>query len=87
MVNEPSVFELLRFDRRKKACLYIKQVYSRYAYIAFRENSHVSMEAQLILNNFLVYKSWGIQVKSYTKKNKCSKQKAECLFSHVIMQT
>ena len=33
-------------------CLYIKQLYSRYADIAFYENLQVSMEAQLILNKF-----------------------------------
>ena len=32
--------------------MYIKQLYSRYAYIAFRENLHVSMDAQLKLNDF-----------------------------------
>ena len=48
-----NIYDLFRYTRKKAfTYLYIKQLYSRYAYIAFRENWHVSMEAQLILNKF-----------------------------------
>ena len=46
--------------------MYIKQLYSRYAYIAFRENVHVSMEARLMLNK--VCKTLCVVVKIIKKK-------------------
>ena len=57
-----NIYDIFRYRKKAWTCLYIKQLYSRYAYIAYREYSHVSMEAQLILNNFLVYKTLCIQV-------------------------
>ena len=39
------------FDiERKPGHVSIKQLYRRYAYIAFRENLHISTKVQLILN-------------------------------------
>ena len=48
--------------------VYKTTVYSRYAYIAFRENSHVSVAAQLIRNNFQIHKTLCNQVKIIKKK-------------------
>ena len=50
--NIGKINDLFRYRKKVRKGLYIKQVYSRYAYIAFRENLHISMEAQLILNKF-----------------------------------
>ena len=52
-----KIYDLFRYRKKAWTYLYIKQLYSRYTYIAFRENSHVSMEAKLILNNVKVYKT------------------------------
>ena len=70
----------------------IKQLYSRYAYIAFRENLHVSMEAQLMLNKFEVYKTLCIQVKTIKKKDedktKAQSRKQNCYFCmHICNMT
>ena len=51
-------------------CLYIKQLYSRYVYIAFRKNGHVSTEVQLTLNKFQRFKILCIQIKVIEKKKK-----------------
>ena len=45
-----------------------KQLYSRYAFIAFRENGHVSTETQFILNTFQVNKILHIQIDIKEKK-------------------
>ena len=58
--------------------MFIKQLYSRYAYIAFRVNLHISVEAHLILK-FYVYRTSCFQVEIIKKENVCSKQKAEFL--------
>ena len=52
----------------------------------FAKNRRVPAESQLILNKFQVYKTLIIQIKRTEKKEKCSKQKAECLFSHEHIQ-
>ena len=58
-----------------------KQLYSRYTYIAFCEHMHISVEAQLTLNKFKVYKTLRIQVTIMKNKDKkCAKQKAEVYF-------
>ena len=49
--------------------MYIKQLYSGYACIAFSENLHVSVVAQLTFNNIEVYKTLCIRVKSCKKRN------------------
>ena len=41
---------------------------NRYVYIAFRENWHVSTEAQLILNKFQVYKILHIPIAVIEKR-------------------
>ena len=45
-----KIFDLFRYRKKALTCPYIKQLYTRYAYIAFRENLHVCMEARLIIN-------------------------------------
>ena len=47
-----KIYDLFRYRKKAWTCLCIKQLYSRYAYIAFRENLHVAMEAQLVLTKF-----------------------------------
>ena len=66
--NIGKINDLFRYRKKFRKGLYIKQVYSRYAYNAFRENLHISMEAQLILNK--LYKTLCIQVKVIKKKKK-----------------
>ena len=48
--------------------MYIKQLYSRYVYISFREIRLVSTEAQLILNKFQVHILWRIQINALEKR-------------------
>ena len=48
--------------------MYTKQLNSRYTHITFRENWHVSTEAQLILNKFQVHKILRIQINVVEKK-------------------
>ena len=47
---------------------YTEQLYSRYVWIAFREDSHVSMEDQSILIKFQVIKTLSIQTNIIEKK-------------------
>ena len=47
-----KMYDLFRYMKKAWTCLYIKQLYSRYAYIAFRENLHISMKTQLRINKF-----------------------------------
>ena len=50
-------------------------------YIAYRENLHVSMEAQLILKKFEVYKTLSIQVKIIKKeRNNAQNRKQNVYF-------
>ena len=47
-----KIYALFRYRKKALTYLHVQQLYSSHAYIAFRENSHVSVEAQLILNKF-----------------------------------
>ena len=63
-----KLYNLFWYRKTVWICLNIKQLYSRCVYIAFRENLHVSTEAQLKLNNFQVYKILCIQINVIEKK-------------------
>ena len=36
-----KIYDLFRYWKKAWTCLYINQLYSRYAFIAFRENLHI----------------------------------------------
>ena len=77
-----KTYDLFRYRKKPWTCLFINQLYSRYAYIAFRENSHLSMEAQLIRSHFLVYKNFMYSDEIIKKENKMLKTKSRmCIFS------
>ena len=50
-----KIYNLFCYWKTVWTCLYIKHLYSRYVYIAFRQNWHVSTEAKLILNIMKTY--------------------------------
>ena len=37
-----KIYNLFRYIKKALTCLYIKQLYSRYAYVAFRRNLHIT---------------------------------------------
>ena len=62
-----KIYNLFWYRKTVWTCLYIKQLYSKYVYIAVRENWHVFTEAQFILN-FQVYNILRIQINVIEKK-------------------
>ena len=75
-----KTYDLFRYRKKPWTCLFIKQLYSRYAYIAFRENSHLSMEAQLILNHFLVYKNFMYSDEIIKKRKQNAQNKKQNMY-------
>ena len=70
------MYDLFWYRKNSLTCLYIKQVYSRYAYIELRENLRVTIEAQLIFNKFWVDKTLCIPVKIIIKKENILKSES-----------
>ena len=58
----------------------IYKLYSIYAYIAFRENWHISTEAQLILNKFQVYKTLPIQINVIDQKENHTQNRNQTIY-------